>query len=156
MATALQHVREPDRVRARTRREINERIDRETEQNLLSVSSADNQILQEKISAVGHEWSFERIVEVEAALTGLAGIVIGAAVDRRFLAIPGFAAAMMLLHATQGWYPLLPLLRRLKVRSQDEIDREYYALKALRGDFDPVADADSKRRAAAAWRAVIQ
>jgi hypothetical protein len=62
---------------------------------------------------------------------------------------------MVFLHAIQGWYPLLPLFRRMGIRSQDEIDRERYALKALRGDFDAVSTVDSDTaRAAAAWRAV--
>ena len=62
---------------------------------------------------------------------------------------------MMLLHATHGWYPLLPLLRRLVVRTRDEIDRERFALKALRGDFEGVRSAETARRAEAAWNAVL-
>jgi len=50
----------------------------------------------------------------------------------------------------------LPLLRRLGLRSQEEIDREYYALKALRGDFDDVVEAAATERATAAWRAVLK
>jgi hypothetical protein len=34
-----------------------------------------------------------------------------------------------------GWYPLMPLFRRLGIRTAREIERERYALKALRGDF---------------------
>jgi hypothetical protein len=60
---------------------------------------------------------------------------------------------MMLVHAVHGWYPLLPILRRMGVRSRDEIDREKYAIKALRGDFAGVRDAASHQRAEAAWRA---
>jgi hypothetical protein len=45
----------------------------------------------------------------------------------------------LLQHAVQGWCPPLPLLRRLGVRTADEINEERYALKALRGDF---VDAD--------------
>jgi hypothetical protein len=61
-----------------------------------------------------------------------------------------------LLHAFQGWYPLLPLFRRMGLRSQDEIAREMYAVKALRGDFAGTAetDADPMQRADAVWRAV--
>jgi hypothetical protein len=36
----------------------------------------------------------------------------------------------------------VPLLRRAGVRTREEIDREKFALKFLRGDFDDVA-ADS-------------
>jgi hypothetical protein len=42
-------------------------------------------------------------------------------------------------HAVQGWCPPLPVLRRLGVRTRKEIDRERYALKALRGDFADTA-----------------
>jgi hypothetical protein len=81
--------------------------------------------------------------------------VLGIVVDRRFIAIPALVTSMMLLHSTQGWYPLLPLLRRLGVRTEDEIERERYAVKALRGDFSPVANAEAESRADAAWRAVL-
>jgi hypothetical protein len=38
-------------------------------------------------------------------------------------------------HAFQGWCPPVPLLRFFKIRTRPEIDREKYALKAMRGDF---------------------
>jgi hypothetical protein len=41
----------------------------------------------------------------------------------------------VLLHATTGGHPLMPLFRRLGLRSAKEIARERYGLKALRGDF---------------------
>jgi hypothetical protein len=45
---------------------------------------------------------------------------------------------MLFLHAAAGPYPLLPLFGRLGVRTRDEIDKEKYALKAMRGDFADV------------------
>jgi hypothetical protein len=63
---------------------------------------------------------------------------------------------MVALHGTQGWYPMLPLFRRLGGRTRQEIDRERYAVKALRGDFSGVTTTagDAPARAAAAWKAV--
>jgi hypothetical protein len=86
---------------------------------------------------------------------GLLGLALGIAVDKRFCMLPAFVSTMLVLHATPGWYPLLPLFRRLGVRTQDEIDRERYGLKALRGDFTafPYRAAE---RAAAAWKAVCE
>jgi hypothetical protein len=52
-----------------------------------------------------------------------------------FLAIPAAVGAAVLAHAVSGWYPLMPLFRRLGIRTAREIERERYALKALRGDF---------------------
>jgi hypothetical protein len=151
-SAVMAHVAEPDRVRARTHREVNARIDKQAEERVRAAAAEGDSA--ERLKRLGQEWDFERIVEAEAAVTGLAGLLLGLAVDRRFLIVPGVATGMMLLHALHGWYPLLPLLRRMGVRTQDEIERERYAIKALRGDFADVRSAESDRRGDAAWRAV--
>jgi hypothetical protein len=51
----------------------------------------------------------------------------------------------------------VPVFRRLGVRTAGEIDRERYALKALRGDFDRIAPSgagDGRSRARRALDAV--
>jgi hypothetical protein len=62
--------------------------------------------------------------------------------------------AFLLQHALQGWCPPVPVFRRLGVRTTAEIDRERYALKALRGDFKRLdasfRDAGPRERADAA------
>jgi hypothetical protein len=66
-------------------------------------------------------------------------------------------AALLLQHALQGWCPPIPLLRRLGFRTEAEINRERYALKALRGDFrqvEPAANEQAEQNAAEALRAV--
>ena len=151
----LQHAADPDRVRAASDQRLNQKIDRETERRLARAASEDGVRLSDRIEDVGREWNTDRFIEAEAAITGITGLALAAAVDLRFLAMPGVATAMLFLHATHGWYPLLPLFRRLGVRSQDEIDREYYALKALRGDFNEVTNAAGEASARAAWKAVL-
>jgi hypothetical protein len=71
---------------------------------------------------------------------GLLGIALGTLVNRRLLALPAIVSGAVLLFATRGRYPLLPLFRRLGVRTSREISRERYALKALRGDFAGIGD----------------
>ncbi len=51
--------------------------------------------------------------------------------------------------ALQGWCPPLPLLRRLGLRTAEEISQERNALKALRGDFDKVKKAGNRVQEAA-------
>jgi hypothetical protein len=46
----------------------------------------------------------------------------------------------LLQHAIQGWCPPLPLLRRLGIRNQREIEAERIALKILRDDFDEISN----------------
>jgi hypothetical protein len=70
----------------------------------------------------------------------LIGTGLGASVNRRWFALPAIVGAFLLQHAVQGWCPPLPVFRRLGFRTAAEIDRERYALKALRGDFDKIGD----------------
>jgi len=156
MEHLAQHSAELDRVRANTWAKLNQRMDTKTEARLREDTARDHEGLDRRLQELDREWDFERVVETEAATMGLTGLALAVLVDRRFLLLPGFVALMLLLHGTQGWYPWLPLFRRLGLRSQDEIDRERYAVKALRGDFLELAQpgADQTRRAAAAWRAV--
>ena len=83
-----------------------------------------------------------------------ARLTLGLTLDRRWLALPVGVAAFLLQHAVQGWCPPVPVFRRLGVRTAGEIDRERYALKALRGDFDRIAPSGAGDGASRARRAL--
>jgi hypothetical protein len=121
-----------------------------------AAASASTDDLTRRITQLDYEWDFDRTLETEAALMGLLGLALGGLIDRRLLVLPGFVSTMLVLHATHGWYPLLPIFRRIGVRTRDEIDRERYGLKALRGDFSalPSTGSPAGERASAAWKAV--
>jgi hypothetical protein len=153
------HAPTADRIRANTWPPVNERLDSQAQLRLReAAASASSDELTRRITQLDYEWDFDRTLETEASLMGLMGLALGTAVDKRFLVLPAFVATMLLLHATHGWYPLLPLFRRMGVRSQDEIDRERYGLKATRGDFTaiPPAASPAAERAAAVWKAVCE
>jgi hypothetical protein len=148
------HRREGDRVRAFTAPGLNRRIDAETEQNLRLFSGAGPEEIGRRIRELDREWDFDRILEFDTAAQGLIGLALAVSRNRKWLLVPGAATGMMLFHALAGPYPFLPLLRLIGFRTRDEIEREKYALKALRGDFEPVRHTTGEDRAAAAWRAV--
>lgn len=152
------HAPEIDHVRANTWPDVNEQLDMEAQLRLREAATIPSQGLTDRLTSLDREWDFERVVEAEASLMGLAGLALAITVDRRLLALPGFVASMLLLHAVHGWYPLLPIFRRAGVRSRDEIDRERYALKAMRGDFAalPPPGSPAAERADAAWKAVCR
>jgi hypothetical protein len=156
--SVLTHASVSDRVRANTWPDVNERLDHDVQLRLREAAESPPDALTGRIAQLDREWNFDRALEAEAALMGLVGLALGAAVDRRLLVLPGFVAAMLVLHATHGWYPLLPLFRRVGLRTQDEIDRERYALKAMRGDFAsiPKDGSPAAERASAAWKAVCE
>ena len=90
---------------------------------------------------------------MEGPLATLFGIVLGWRSNQRWLALPIFSQTMMLLHSLQGFYPLLPILRRMGFRTEQEISTERYAIKAQRGDFERVRRADPANRADEAFTA---
>jgi len=104
-----------------------------------------------RLAELDREWDIERSLEANAASLALTGIVLGATRDRRWLALPALVTAFLFQHAVQGWCPPVPLLRRLGFRTATEIEQERNALKALRGDFARIGQAED--RAAAAFQA---
>lgn len=124
-----------DRVRAHTGRRALERIDDATLGTLVHFEAAPSGAIDRRLAELDHEWDTDRVLEAEAAATGLLGLALGVLWRPALLALPAVVGAAMLTHALTGRYPMMPLLRRLGVRTAREIARERYALKALRGDF---------------------
>jgi len=143
-----------ERVLVNTPEHVNEQIRRQTQANITYYASRPQEI-EQRLIELEREWDVERLIETESASVILLGILLGAGAGRKWLLMSVFAAAMLIVHNLHGWYPLLPLLRRLGVRTQEEIAYERYQLKALRGDFRQVdqadGDAQSRRAFEAAW-----
>ena len=121
------------RVRKNTAEAVNAAIRRQTEENISYYASAGPAAVERRLQELDSEWDIERVLEANAAGFSLAAVILGVVEDRKWLLLPGVIAAFLLQHAVQGWCPLVPLLRRLGFRTESEINRERYALKALRG-----------------------
>jgi hypothetical protein len=142
------------RVRRNTDEHINRRIDDQIARNVRYFADHPDEIAQ-RLAELDEEWDVERMIEANAASLALAGTVLGLRSSRVYLALPLAVTGFLLQHAVQGWCPPVPLLRRLGFRTQDEINAERYALKALRGDFGSMRDkASAADTASAAIRAV--
>jgi hypothetical protein len=114
---------------------VNAEIRRKTEANVACAAAGGHEAIDRRLAELDAEWDIERTLEANAATVVLSGMLLGLAVDRRWLALPAVAAGFLLQHAIQGWCPPVPVLRRLGFRTEREIDEERYTLKALRGDF---------------------
>jgi hypothetical protein len=123
------------RVQENTDERINREIRRQTEENVARCAAAGARAIDCRLEQLDREWDIERLLEANAATIALAGLALGATVDRKFFILPGIVGTFLLQHALQGWCPPVPLFRRLGVRTAGEISEERYALKALRGDF---------------------
>ncbi|HLP67205.1 MAG TPA: hypothetical protein VK181_06770 [Rhizobium sp.] len=139
------------RVRERTAPEINRRIDDELRERIRFFANMP-QYIDARLRTLDGEWDVERVLEANAATFSLLGLVLGSRVHRRFYGFSALVATFLLQHAVHGWCPPLPVLRRLGFRTAAEIERERYALKALRGDF--VMSGSMKRDLATILRAV--
>jgi hypothetical protein len=129
-----------DRVRAHSNEFLNDRIDAQTQQCLEGLAHGDREAIGRHIDALDREWDVERYLQANAGAVSLGGVLLGALVSPRFLVLPAAVFSFFFQHAVQGWCPPLPIFRRMGVRTRREINQERYALKALRGDFDLVAD----------------
>ncbi len=143
---------EPERVRANTSAEVNWRIDQRIQENVRFYSDKPPEEIARRIWELEQEWDIERILQTMAASFSLTGIALSLTVDKRWILLPGVVLSFLLLHAFQGWCPPVPVLRRLGVRTQEEIDRELYALKGLIGDFPRSSEELSADAALAATR----
>lgn len=127
------------RVTENTPEQINERIRRRTEMNIAFYAAHPEEV-DRRLEELRNEWDIERLLETNAAALTLAGAALGLLRGRRWFALPAMVGGFLLQHAIQGWCPPTGVLRRLGARTRHEIDTEYFALKALRGDFREVND----------------
>lgn len=118
------------RVTGNTAPAVNARIARRTERHIEAAERGGPQAMHARLAALDREWDIERCLETAAASFSLAGLALGTSVDRRWLALPALVSGFLLQHALQGWCPPLPILRRLGVRTADEINHERFALRA--------------------------
>lgn len=119
-----------DRVARHTPADLNRRISRQTHDSIQYYERHRDEI-PHRLGHLSREWDIERLLEANASTLVLVGLGLGAMVDRRFLIVSAVVAAFLLQHAIQGWCPPVPLLRRLGVRTRQEIEFERHALQDL-------------------------
>ena len=145
------------RVEAHTPPEVNERIRLQTYASVARLQDADPVEIDARLAELEREWDVERALNANAGTIILASVALGHFVDRRFLLLTTAVLRFFAQHAIQGWCPPIPVLRRRGFRTMREIERERFAIKALRGDFEQVPPAEvapAERRVRAALAAV--
>lgn len=130
-----------NRVPAHTAQKWNQKIEQQAERNIAYYATHTEEI-DARLDELEREWDIERMLEANAATVSMASVLFGLLFSRRWLLLPAIVGGFLLQHSVQGWCPPLPVLRRIGIRTQTEIERERYALKALRGDFSQIKSAD--------------
>lgn len=124
-----------DRVVENTCDEVNASIRQETEANIARYISMGDEAVERRLDELQEEWDIERCLETVAPILTLTGIGLGATTDRRWLCLSAIVQTFFLQHALQGWCPPIPILRRLGIRTSQEIDAERTALLVYLGRF---------------------
>lgn len=132
-----------ERVRRSTGSNQNKKIDRQIIDSIKNYRKHP-WLIKARLRKLDKEWDIERMLETNMSVIALAGLALSVFVNRNWLLLPATVLLFFLQHAVQGWCPPIPLFRALGVRTRPEIDREKYALKAIRGDFR-INGADSEQ-----------
>jgi hypothetical protein len=118
---------------------VNEITDRRIRENVARFASATPALLDQRLCELEHEWDVERLTSAASGLILLASVVLALFLGEGWLVLPAIIGGCLLLHAIIGWTPALPFIRQLGFRTAEEIVQERYALKAIRGDFQPIS-----------------
>jgi hypothetical protein len=129
MVITLEHGE--DRVRNASTDEINQKIDREILGSIHYYATQDAETIQGRICQLDKEWDMDRILELNASLISFGGVLLAAAFGKKWLILPMLVTGFLARHAIEGWCPPIPVLRKLGVRTQKEIDTERHALLKL-------------------------
>jgi hypothetical protein len=107
----------PDRVRANTATEINQRIDRAIAESIAFYSGKSKTEIGSRIAQLEREWDMERLLETNASAFAFTGLVLGITRSKKWLLLPSIVLPFLFQHAVQGWCPPVPMFRRLGVRN---------------------------------------
>ncbi len=138
-----------DMIRENSPAEINKAIDQQTLELLERYKDAAPGEIQTRLDVLDESWDLECYVEMFGAGVTLAGIAL-ASRYRRLWFVPAISSALVFAHAMPVWDPLTPFFRLFGVWSRQEIEREKFALKILRGDFERLETDRSAKSALAA------
>lgn len=132
-----------DRVRENTPEVLNEKFDKKVLNRINEYKELSKNEITSRLEELRREWDIERALEVNASAFAMAGVLLGAFANKKWLILPAVVTGFLLQHGIQGWCPPLPVLRTLGFRTRQEIDEEIYAMKVLRGDFDNITSASA-------------
>jgi len=128
----------PKRVQICTGNKINARITSKTLYNLAKYKEADSEAITTRLKELNREWDTERVLESNAAAIIFISSILGLIFSIYWFILTGFISFFLLIHALIGWCPPLPIIRRLGVRTPEEISEEKMVLRYMRGDFKEI------------------
>jgi hypothetical protein len=124
------------RVALHTNRKINKQIEQKTLAYLTKYLNASYEELTGRLEELSREWDTERVLETNDGMLIFISSILGITTRKPpWFIITGVTGFFLAQHALQGWCLLTPIIRKLGIRTAEEINQEKIAIKYLRGDF---------------------
>ncbi len=108
-------------------------------QDKLNYYYHDQDEITARLAELDEEWDIERVLQTKVAALTIAGVILGVSVNKKWLTLP-LVMSVAALAAIARWNDPMPLFRKFGFRTRVEIEKEKYALKAIRGDFKYLLD----------------
>lgn len=124
-------------------------IDETTRENIQRYVDQGEEAIDRRVRELDNKWDMEKTLRFNISVLALAGVLFGTFKKRRWSVLSVAVTTFIAQHFISKWCPSMPLLKRLGLQTHKEIEREKYALKALRGDFKSI-----KNNVDRAWDAV--
>ena len=137
---ATKTYQQADRVKEATPSPTNTEIENKMWHRVAQYFNKSSEELTARIHELEKEWDIERYLCVNMSTVALSGLAAGVfSKNKNWLVLPAVVLSFFMQHAVQGWCPPLPILRKLHIRTRQEIEQEKYALKIIRGDFNNIS-----------------
>lgn len=115
-------------------KESNSRIRNQT---IGSLNTFKDQIedIPDRINQLNSEWDLDKVTEMKAASVIIGSTFLGFISCKMWFLVSGAAGVFLIQHALEGNCPTKEILRKMGVRTKEEIYNEKMVLKFLKGDF---------------------
>lgn len=120
------------KVKLNTDDRINNEIERKTTDNINNYYGKSEKEIDKRIKELNYEWDTERVLELNFASIVLVSSLLGLLGNKKWMALSGITSLFMIQHSLQGWCPPLPIIRRMGIRTAEEITKEKDALRKLK------------------------
>lgn len=116
--------------------EINERIERRIEANVGHFKQQDKTAIRNRIAELENEWDIEKMLMVNLSGVALTAAILSISANKKWAYAAGIMNVFLLQQIWKGWSLPFIYLRRMGIRTVDEINLEKNGLEALLEDFD--------------------
>ncbi|MDQ3190639.1 MAG: acyl-CoA reductase [Bacteroidota bacterium] len=134
-----------EHIRSVTNPRINAKIDNRIEENIRRYAYQGDYEISYRINELELEWDIERVFLLNSSSFAMIGLLLSLK-NKNWLIVSGTFLSFIILQTLKGFSPTIPLLRRLGLRTKQEIECEIFAMKFLKGDFSNLTS-EGKRNA---------